>query len=207
MYCKQCNRRNHNTEDCYHLGKSPCAGCGKFGHTQESCSGKNKKRKRRSSNDGVDEGSSKKKARKEEANGRQKMGGNAPGAARFDWLASCATSSHVTNQRDAFTTYEPVHRMGASSTQARIEGKGTVEVECRCEGRKAVMRLRDVLYIPGIPHSLVSLGRWDAAGGQWACQNGVLTLTKDGKRVAQGTKLPNNLYRMGFEKRDSVKAT
>jgi len=217
MYCTQCNRRNHNTEDCYHLGKSPCAGCVKFGHTQEECwSSKNKKRRRRDCNDDVDEGSSKKKARKEEANGLQKLEENVPDAGRFDWLASSAATSHVTNQRDAFKIYEPVHGMlaegvGASSTQARAEGKGTVEAECQCDGRKAVMRLRDVLYIPGKPHSLVSLGRWDAAGGEWACQNGVLTLTKGGKRVAQGTKLPNNLYRMGFtvlsEKRDSVKAT
>ena len=32
MFCEHCRRRNHHTEDCFHLGKNKCSLCGKFGH-------------------------------------------------------------------------------------------------------------------------------------------------------------------------------
>jgi hypothetical protein len=41
LHCKQCNRRNHKTEDCRYLGKSKCVGCGKFGHATAECWGSN----------------------------------------------------------------------------------------------------------------------------------------------------------------------
>lgn len=41
------------------------------------------------------------------------------------------------------------------------------------------------------------LGHWDAAGGQYTGGKGVLVLiTKDGKHIARGMKIQNNLYEM-----------
>jgi hypothetical protein len=59
------------------------------------------------------------------------------------------------------------------------------------------LRLENVLYIPGNRNNLISLGRWDHAGGRYTGGRGALILiTKDGKQVAKGTKVDNNLYKM-----------
>ena len=64
-------------------------------------------------------------------------------------------------------------------------------------GHKYILELENVLYIPTNRNNLISLGRWDKAGGWYIGGGGVLTLiTKDGKIVAQGTKVENNLYKM-----------
>lgn len=46
MYCKLCNKRNHNTDSCRFLGQPRCHGCGRFGHVTSDCqNNKGKKRK------------------------------------------------------------------------------------------------------------------------------------------------------------------
>jgi hypothetical protein len=41
------------------------------------------------------------------------------------------------------------------------------------------------------------LGQWDTAGGCYIGGGGKITLiTKDGKHIAHGTKVDNNLYKM-----------
>lgn len=62
MHCKHCNRDNHNTADCIHLGKSKCSTCGKFGHTSDKCWGKDRRKKE----EGKDK--PKKRQKKEETN-------------------------------------------------------------------------------------------------------------------------------------------
>ena len=57
--------------------------------------------------------------------------------------------------------------------------------------------LENVLYVPQNPHNLLSLGRWDNAGGLYWGINGKLSLTtKNGQTVATGIKTTNNLYKM-----------
>jgi hypothetical protein len=118
----------------------------------------------------------------------------------YHWLADSATTSHITNQRETFITYKPLTGKtvaGVGNNKANIEGRGTIELESCYKGHKYLLRLDDVLYIPSNCNNLISLGRWDKAGGWYTGGGGVLTLiTKDGKQIAQGTKIQNNLYNM-----------
>jgi hypothetical protein len=118
----------------------------------------------------------------------------------YDWLADSATTSHITYQREAFTSYTPLGKSsitGVGGNQATIAGQGTVELVSTCNGQEFILLLQNVLYVPGTRNNLISLGRWDTAGGRYIGGGGTITLiTKDGKHIAQGTKVNNNLYKM-----------
>lgn len=107
--------------------------------------------------------------------------------------------AHVTNQHDAFKKYEPANgasiaRVGNSKT--KIEVCGTILLESHYKGKMFILRLENVLYIPTNHNSLLSLGRWDNAGGSYSCQHGHLVLTKDKRIAAIGWKITNNLYQL-----------
>ena len=97
-------------------------------------------------------------------------------------------------------TYQPLAGKtvaGVGNNQARAVGQGTIELESRYKGNKYLLRLEDVLHIPSNRNNLISLGRWDKAGGRYTGGGGVLTLmTKDGQHVTEGIKIANHLYRM-----------
>lgn len=120
----------------------------------------------------------------------------------YDCVAASAATHHATNQRDAFVSYQPMRDTvigGTGCSTARAEGRGTIELESQCEGKKYVVTLLDVLYMPGNKFNLFSLGRWAAAGGRFIGEDGALSLiSKSGKCAAQGTKMVNNLYSMRF---------
>jgi hypothetical protein len=64
-------------------------------------------------------------------------------------------------------------------------------------GGSTVRTIHNVLYILNNYNNLISLGRWDASGGQYQGGNGVLLLiTKDGHTIAKGNKINNHLYCM-----------
>jgi GAG-pre-integrase domain len=78
-----------------------------------------------------------------------------------------------------------------------IAGRGTVELSSTCNGQQYTLLLLNVLHVPGMRNNLLSLGRWDAAGGNYFGGKGSITLvTKDGRPVAHGKKIDNHLYRM-----------
>lgn len=122
---------------------------------------------------------------------------------KSDWLADSATTSHVANSQEAFVTYKPLDAItvsGVGNKTVKAVGRGTIELRSEVNGHKFVLKLEDVLHIPNNPHNLLSLGRWDKAGGKYQGGNGMLMLaTKDGKIVAKGTKVSNNLYKMNIE--------
>ena len=69
----------------------------------------------------------------------------------YDWLADSATMSHICNQKEAFTTYEPLMGktvVGVGNKHTNIEGHGTVELESAYQGNKFLLKLKNVLYIP-----------------------------------------------------------
>ena len=118
----------------------------------------------------------------------------------YYWLADSATTSHVCNQREAFTRFYPLTATtvtGVGNLETKAEGRGTVELTSWCNGHKYILQLEDVLYIPNNRNNLIALGKWDQGGRRFIGGGGALTLiTKDGTSVARGTKVGNNLYKM-----------
>ena len=216
--CPKCNK--FHTNDCW-----KCESCEKYGHLAKNCWKTKGKGKR--SRSGQGEGSAKKKQKQESASlatVEETVAFNAEQTAEdtvaalddslesyindpnnelirfYDWLADCATTSHVSNQLDAFITYQHEDNItvaGVGNIKAQVAGRGTVELLSTCNGHTYCLQLKNVLHIPTNRNSLLSLGRWDDAGGSYTCQNGVLTLTSaDNKKLAEGIKGANNLYKM-----------
>jgi hypothetical protein len=70
----------------------------------------------------------------------------------YDWLADNATTSHVSSQRDIFTSYIPLNNttvMGVGGKEANIAGKGIVELTSTCDGQIYLLHLENVLHVPG----------------------------------------------------------
>ena len=86
---------------------------------------------------------------------------------------------------------------GVGNVKTKANGRGTVELMSTYNGHNYTLQLENVLYIPSNRNNLISLGRWDKAGGWYTRGGGELTLiTKDGTPVARGTQIANNLYKM-----------
>jgi Reverse transcriptase (RNA-dependent DNA polymerase)/GAG-pre-integrase domain/Integrase core domain len=123
----------------------------------------------------------------------------------YDWFGDSATSSHVTNRRDIFTTYQPLHNttvVGVGDLKAKAEGKGTIELESRYKNKTFILKLENVLHIPTNRNNLISLGKWDAAGGRYIGGGGKIILENKNKTpVAVGTKIANNLYKLKLKTR------
>ena len=128
----------------------------------------------------------------------------------YDWFGDSATSSHVTNKRDIFTTYQPLRNtsvVGVGRLKAKAEGRGTIELESRYNNRTYILKLENVLYIPTNRNNLLSLGKWDAAGGKYIGGGGKIILKdSDNKIVADGTKIENNLYKLKLKTRIPCKS-
>ena len=117
----------------------------------------------------------------------------------YKWLADTGTTSHITNRRDAFSTYQTLPRIpisGVGKLNTFGIARGTVYVHSECDGKPYVLQLNNVLHVPKNRNNLLSLGRWEAQHKRKIhIDDGRLTLqTNDGTSVAQGKRLGNNLY-------------
>ena len=106
----------------------------------------------------------------------------------YDWLADSATTSHVSNRHDAFKTFQPLTDTtvsGVGNVKTEAKGRGTVELEAIYVNRKYILELKNVLYIPTNRNNLISLGRWDKAGGHYKGGGGeIILIRKDEIPVA-----------------------
>jgi hypothetical protein len=129
-----------------------------------------------------------------------------PSVIWYDWLGDSASTSHVCNRREAFKTFQLLTGKtvsGVGDVKAEAKGRGTVELKSTYNGHHYILQLKDVLYIPKNRKNLISLGRWDKAGGYYKGGGGGLTLyTKIGTPVTRGTQIGNNLYKMEVTARE-----
>ena len=69
----------------------------------------------------------------------------------YNWLADSATTSHVCNRRDAFTSFHSLTATkvtGVGNMVTKAEGQGIVELTSWCNGHKFILQLENVLCIP-----------------------------------------------------------
>ena len=92
------------------------------------------------------------------------------------WLADSATSSHICNQKKAFTSFTPIQKyiIGIGDTEVKCEGKGTVYI--KSQKANVTMCLENILYVPTAPNNLFSLSRLDDAGRHTKFGNGAAEL-------------------------------
>jgi len=131
-WCSHCKHKNHNDTDCHFLNDTlPCSFCGLKGHTDKTCRKKRKKekdekgKKRKSGDNG---GGDAKRQKKDVANVVEEevisflVNGedynydtfNVSDSLAMDerisyydeWVVDTGTTSHITNRRDAFITYQ-----------------------------------------------------------------------------------------------------
>lgn len=89
---------------------------------------------------------------------------------RSRWILDNASSMHVCNDRNRFTTFTSTNsnlKTGDSTT--RVEGLGTVELQGvdPTTGKEKAITLSNALYSPGFHTNLVSYGALKKKGGRW----------------------------------------
>ena len=109
----------------------------------------------------------------------------------YNWMADSATTSHVTNMRNAFSKFESLIKPISGVDNAIMYASGR-----KVDGNPHQIVLKDVLYIPSNPHNLLSLGHWDNTGGNYHGGQNILALYKNSDKIAVGTKIKNHLYKM-----------
>jgi hypothetical protein len=87
----------------------------------------------------------------------------------YDWLADCAMTSHICNDRNSFVTYHPQNNTvaGVGNVKAKVKGSGTVELMATYLGQSHYMKLTNVLHIPTNRNNLLSLEQLDSTGGSY----------------------------------------
>ena len=126
----------------------------------------------------------------------------------YDWLADCATTSHICNDRESFKTYQLENDTtvaGVGNVKTNGKGHGMVELISTYNGCAYSMKLTNILHIPSNRNNLLSLGRLDAAGGGYSSTNGLLALTSaDRMMIMEGVKVSSNLYKMRVTVRKNI---
>lgn len=112
------------------------------------------------------------------------------------WYIDSGASSHMTPDLSAFSTLEKTSpfsvQMGDKSIVS-VEGRGDVELFITISGRPVKCRLQQVLYVPSLQYSLVSVSTLSKRSMQAVFNSSGVSITKNGKLCATGT-LSGNLY-------------
>ena len=108
------------------------------------------------------------------------------------WILDSGTSVHISNDRRTFAEYHALTNLtvkGIGKLPAKALGRGTMTIDFKVEGKTIQHRVKDVLYVPEAPNCLVSVSRFEEAGGSVVFKNGkCFLLTKDNRLVGRGTR-------------------
>ncbi|KAF5347853.1 hypothetical protein D9758_013838 [Tetrapyrgos nigripes] len=108
-------------------------------------------------------------------------------------LFNSGCSSHMSPLQDQLRKYQtiPTHRIQAANSDTfTSQGKGTLHIEIVDTKEKPhFLPLRDTLYCPDMPNTLVSLGKLDDAGYNIHIEGGIMVISKQGRNVAHIPKV------------------
>ena len=201
--CHICAHMNHLAKDCFHRGKPKCENCGCFNHKTSECRVKKDKdiksvptkngkhHKVESTQQVCDIHDDEEMEDAMYATHRKHMSGDTE-ITECSWLIDSATLSHITNRRENFTSFTPLHKTvkGVEGVDVPVEGKGTVGITSRVNGHTWTMILNNVLYVPQAPNNLFSVTHLDENGGHAKMDSGITELyDKEKNKIAVGHKI------------------
>jgi hypothetical protein len=103
------------------------------------------------------------------------------------YIFDSGASEHMTPHRHLLTEYEviaPIPINAANNSSFNAVGRGYLSVEVPNGHGKTRLKLKDVLYTPGMHMTLVSLGKLDAAGFSSTISGNTLLLQRAGRTYA-----------------------
>lgn len=207
----------HNLKFTKKGGKSfpgpACANCKKPGHTVQDCWSKG----------GGKEGQGpkqkeKKKQDKSKSESTRQTTSNLPDIAymtsqpqstptfkKDDWLADSATTCHVATRREMFREFIPGNATLSGfgeGMDTKSLGKGTVILNSIVNGKSIPITLKDVMYSPTSRNCLLSIQRFDAAGGSAVFQNNGISISGPNRDTILQGKRHNRLYLLNTKAKD-----
>lgn len=114
-----------------------------------------------------------------------------------EWLVDSGATGHFCCNRDLFIDLNPVSNMQMSlavNNDVKIEGKGTVEFQVKCDGKIQTISLRNVFYSPKLRRNLISATKLECNGCTFIGKNGsIVFYNKYGSKLFKAFRR-NNLY-------------
>jgi transposase InsO family protein len=180
--------------------KRKCFNCGKEGHIKEDCwskgggrEGKGPARRKK----GGDRAHQTQESINTSLNDVAYSSRESQEFSRYDWILDSATTSHICTTREAFTDYTPLRNSpiyGLGSQPINAQGRGTVILNFKVDGKLIRHVLREVLHAPDADNCLLSISRFDAGGGDIHFKTGVAILRNKSKQTVGIGKVINRLY-------------
>ena len=96
------------------------------------------------------------------------MANISPNSLKNDWYLDSGTTSHISNDRNAYTDFYPIQGtpVRGIGTPAIALGYGSLSLDFRVSGKTLTHKLKNVLYIPEAPNCLLSVSRLDENDGK-----------------------------------------
>lgn len=109
------------------------------------------------------------------------------------WLLDSGASSHMTNDRHYFSSYNSIPPIEIQTARKGITlqgiGRGTIRVRFVGRESSCEVSISDVLHVPDLTHNLVSLSKLDQAGVEFRSLKGQCTLIKGDFAIGWGQSI------------------
>lgn len=130
---------------------------------------------------------------------------NIPEMDKHEWYADSGARSHMTDKRCFFETFQSIkpgsrtiRGIGKDNALLSAHGIGSIRIKRKIGGKWSLGTIHNVLYVPNLGANLFSIGVATQRGVTATFQDDRVTLSKNGKNVASGTRSGEKLYRMDF---------
>ena len=105
------------------------------------------------------------------------------GRGQADWVVDSGATNHITDDRSIFTSFRSVN--GPSITTAgmgalQATGRGDISIVA---ANRVQVTIKDVMYVPGLGHNLLSLAQLEDRGISYRSEKGRMEFVRQGKVI------------------------
>jgi hypothetical protein len=188
--CRICKYTNHTTEDCrWKTSGGFCSHCQRGGHWTSQCqggtelvsqSGKGKSRARNPRGGRANVARNDASA-STSTNSQNTVNQHVSNMATndssdftcYEWLADCATTSHIVIDQRYFSNYVEIDETITSVGRTKVKaiGCGTIILKSHVDGNTRRIVLHDVFHVPTTSDNLLSVGRYVKSGGKFKVED------------------------------------